>query len=134
MFGNSYTPVKIERDCAAVIVPEGSPVELPAGTIGYITQQLGGSFTVYVEGRLFRLAGDDADAIGKEPPPPPVADNAGSNDDVDHVVGKLLTAPYHQANSITVVDGVVSYYGDSVIVDDATHLEVVETIMAPAGG
>ena len=27
---------------------------------------LGGSFTVYVEGNLFRIAGKDADALGKD--------------------------------------------------------------------
>ena len=32
-----------------------------------MTQALGGSFTVYVEGNLFRIAGKDGDAIGKEP-------------------------------------------------------------------
>ena len=52
------------------MVPQGETVTLPAGQIGYITQALGGSFTVYVEGNLFRIAGDDADALGKEPPRP----------------------------------------------------------------
>ena len=41
------------------------------GTEGFITQALGGSFTVYVEGNLFRISGTDADALGKEPVPPP---------------------------------------------------------------
>ena len=44
MFSNSYTPVKFERDCHAVMVPEGAEVELPSGTTGYITQSLGGQF------------------------------------------------------------------------------------------
>ena len=38
-----------------------------AGTRGFVTQALGGSFTVYIEGNLFRIAGADGDAIGKEP-------------------------------------------------------------------
>ena len=42
-------------------------MKLKPGQAGYITQALGGSFTVYVEGNLFRIAGEDADAIGKEP-------------------------------------------------------------------
>ena len=36
-----------------------------AGQPGYVTQALGGSFTVYVEGNQFRIAGKDADAIGR---------------------------------------------------------------------
>ena len=42
------------------------PVTLRQGKTGFITQALGGSFTVYVEGNLFRIPGKDADALGKE--------------------------------------------------------------------
>ena len=70
MTGYSQTsePIVFERDCAAVMVPQGEQVTLPAGQNGYITQALGGSFTVFVDGNLFRIRGEDADAIGKEPP------------------------------------------------------------------
>ena len=70
MYSRSSEPVRFERDCAAVLVPQGEEVTLPAGTVGYITQSLGGSWTVFVEGNLMRIAGKDADAIGKEPPRP----------------------------------------------------------------
>jgi len=63
-YSRTSEPVKFERDCAAVLVPQGEKVTLPAGSVGYITQALGGSFTVFVEGNLFRIAGDDADALG----------------------------------------------------------------------
>ena len=48
------------------MVPAGIEIELKSGQSGFITQALGGSFTLYMEGNLFRLAGSDADAIGKE--------------------------------------------------------------------
>jgi hypothetical protein len=70
MYSRSSEPVRFERDCAAVLVPQGEQVNLPAGSVGYITQALGGSYTVFVEGNLFRISGLDADAIGKEPPEP----------------------------------------------------------------
>jgi metal-sulfur cluster biosynthetic enzyme len=53
------------------MIPVGDVVTMPAGTVGYITQALGGSFTVFVDGNLFRVAGVNADAIGKEPVLPP---------------------------------------------------------------
>ncbi len=56
----------IERDTPAVIVPAGVEVTLKAGQSGFIAQALGGSFTLYIEGNLFRLSGDNADAIGKQ--------------------------------------------------------------------
>ena len=59
-------PVTLQRDVEAIMVPAGIPVTLRAGKTGFITQALGGSFTVYVEGNLFRIAGKDADALGKE--------------------------------------------------------------------
>ena len=69
VYSRSSEPVRFERDCPAVLVPAGDVVTLPAGSIGYITQAWGGSWTVFVEGNLMRIAGQDADAIGKEPPP-----------------------------------------------------------------
>src|SRR5690606_22912542 len=70
MYSRTSEPVRFERDCPAVLVPQGDQVTLPVGSAGYITQALGGSYTVFVEGNLFRIAGKDADAIGKEIPPP----------------------------------------------------------------
>ena len=59
-------PFVVNREVQAVIVPAGQEVQLKPGQAGYITQALGGSFTVYIEGNLFRISGEDADAIGKE--------------------------------------------------------------------
>src|SRR5262245_43349575 len=67
MRGYENEPVVVQRDVKAVVIPAGINVMLRSGQAGYITQALGGSFTVYVEGNLFRIAGEDADAIGKEP-------------------------------------------------------------------
>ncbi|MDN5782264.1 MAG: putative Fe-S cluster assembly protein SufT, partial [Luteimonas sp.] len=66
MYSRNSEPVRFERDCDVVLVPQGDEVTLPAGSIGYLTQSLGGSYTVFVEGNLFRISGKDADAIGKE--------------------------------------------------------------------
>jgi hypothetical protein len=43
MYSRSSEPVRFERDCTAVLVPQGDVVTLPAGSIGYLTQALGGS-------------------------------------------------------------------------------------------
>ena len=64
MYRADNEPVNFTRDVDAVIVPAGVNVKLRQGQQGYITQALGGSFTVYVEGNLFRIAGKDADALG----------------------------------------------------------------------
>lgn len=60
--------VQLKRDCAAVQIPAGTTVTLPAGTAVDITQTLGGSYTVHAPGGLFRIAPQDADALGMERP------------------------------------------------------------------
>lgn len=59
--------VIVSRDLPAVTVPYGSPVTIEEGCVAVITQQLGGSYTVMVEGNLYRVEGRDADALGFEP-------------------------------------------------------------------
>ena len=74
-------PFVVNREVRAVIVPAGQEVNLKPGQAGYITQALGGSFTVYIDGNLFRISGEDADAIGQEAvKPPELPPNAGEED------------------------------------------------------
>ena len=73
------------------MIPSGDHVDIPAGTPGYITQSLGGSFTVFVDGNLFRIAGEDADAIGKQPVLPPTLAEDASDTDVEALMWISLT-------------------------------------------
>src|SRR5213596_1613609 len=56
--------VKLARDVEASIVPVGTKVTLQKGEQAYITQSLGGTYTVVVNGNMFRIDGKDADAVG----------------------------------------------------------------------
>jgi probable FeS assembly SUF system protein SufT len=135
MFSNSYTPVKFERDAVAVMVPEGTEVELPAGTVGYITQSLGGSFTVYIEGRLFRLAGDDADAIGREPPPRPELPDDATDQDVEDLIWTQLRTVYDPEIPINVVDLGLIYECNLVKGEDGgRQVDIAMTLTAPGCG
>lgn len=67
MTPNRRQAVSLSRDCAAVLIPEGSPITLQQGTEVHVTQALGGSVTVLVHGNLARIAACDADAVGLEP-------------------------------------------------------------------
>ena len=62
--------IEVTRDCEVVEIPGGQTHHLKKGTAVSITQALGESYTLMVpsHGGLFRLAGRDADAIGKENP------------------------------------------------------------------
>jgi probable FeS assembly SUF system protein SufT len=63
---HNVTSVELKRDCAALQIPSGASVTLPAGTPVDITQTLGGTFTVHAGGGLYRIGAVDADALGLE--------------------------------------------------------------------
>jgi probable FeS assembly SUF system protein SufT len=103
-YSSTSEPVRFERDCEAVMVPQGDSVTLPAGQAGYITQALGGSFTVFVDGNLFRIAGSDADAIGKLAPAPlELADDA-ADEDVEKLVWSQLRTCFDPEIPIDIVE------------------------------
>jgi probable FeS assembly SUF system protein SufT len=59
-------PVTLKRDVKAAVVPIGTVVTLQQGEQAYITQSLGGSYTVVVNGNMFRIDSADADALGMD--------------------------------------------------------------------
>jgi probable FeS assembly SUF system protein SufT len=56
----------LTRDVEASVVPIGTKVTLQKGETAHITQSLGGTFTVIVNGNMFRIESKDADALGLE--------------------------------------------------------------------
>lgn len=135
VYSRSSEPVRFERDCDAVLVPQGEAVTLPAGSVGYITQALGGSWTVFVEGNLMRIAGRDADAIGKEPPTPIELPDGASDEEVERLVWTQLRTCFDPEIPINIVDlGLV--YEANVARDDEgrRRIEVRMTLTAPGCG
>ena len=60
-------------------MPTGDPITIPCGAFISLTQTLGGSFTVVVNGNMARIAGADADAIGLRVEPLTFADSDTPN-------------------------------------------------------
>jgi probable FeS assembly SUF system protein SufT len=60
----SSEPKILLRDVEASVVPIGTKVTLQKGEIAHITQSLGGSYTVVVNGNMFRIGEKDSDALG----------------------------------------------------------------------
>jgi probable FeS assembly SUF system protein SufT len=134
-YSQTSEPVRFERDCAAVMVPQGEVVTLPAGQVGYITQALGGSFTVYVDGSLFRINGVDADALGKEPPPPLELPEGASDDDVEKLVWQQLRTCFDPEIPINIVDLGLVYQCELERLEDGTRkVDVAMTLTAPGCG
>ena len=104
MFGHTNEPFVVTRDVKAVIIPAGEVLQLREGTSGFITQSLGGSFTIYIEGNLFRISGSDADALGKEIEPPPEIPKDATDKDIEDIVWSQLRTCYDPEIPINIVD------------------------------
>jgi len=61
---NRSASIEVKRDVEAALIPSGTKVQLKQGSHVYVTQALGNSYTVYVNGNLVRVAGKDGDALG----------------------------------------------------------------------
>jgi probable FeS assembly SUF system protein SufT len=134
-YSNTSEPFTLDRDCPAILVPAGDEVTLPAGSHGYITQALGGSFTVYVEGNLFRIAGEHAPALGKAPPELPALPDNADDGEVEKVLWQQLRTCYDPEIPINVVELGLIYECNLLRGDDGSRrVEVKMTLTAPGCG
>ncbi len=128
-------PFVLARDTRAVIVPAGAEVTLKAGQSGFITQALGGSFTLYIDGNLFRLAGEDADAIGKQVVAPAALPPNASDEDVREAAWQQMRTCYDPEIPVNVVDLGLIYECSVMPAEDGTRsVSVRMTLTAPGCG
>ncbi len=128
-------PIVVNRDVRAVIVPAGVEVKLKTGSVGYITQALGGSFTVYVEGNLFRIAGTDGDAIGREALRAPELPPGATDDDVTRLVWEQLRTCFDPEIPVNIVDlGLVYDCAITPAADGGRNVAMRMTLTAPGCG
>lgn len=127
--------VTVQRDVKAVIVPAGVEVNLKAGQSGFITQALGGSFTIYIEGNLFRIAGEDADAIGKQVIKAPELPPDATIEDVRNLVWSQLRTCFDPEIPINVVElGLIYSCNVEAVPDGTRRVDIQMTLTAPGCG
>jgi probable FeS assembly SUF system protein SufT len=128
-------PVVVQREVKAVAIPAGSEITLKLGSVGYITQALGGSFTVYIDGNLFRIAGHDADAIGKTSAKAPEVPPGASEEDIKNVIWQQLKTCYDPEIPVNIVDLGLVYECDVTKNEDSTrNVDIKMTLTAPGCG
>ena len=96
--------VLVRRSVTVETIPSGQPFELHEGQLAQITQALGSSFTLVVEGQLVRLRGEDADAIGKEPPQSIVVPENVSTAEIEPLIWETLHTCYDPEIPVNIVD------------------------------
>jgi len=62
-----HQEILLTREVTAVQIPSGDTLTLPAGLAVFITQRLGGAYTVATAQGLARISSQDADALGVDP-------------------------------------------------------------------
>jgi probable FeS assembly SUF system protein SufT len=133
--GYENEPIVVQREVKAVAIPSGAEVNLKLASVGYITQALGGSFTVYIDGNLFRIAGENADAIGKTAAKPPEVPPGASEEDIKQVIWQQLKTCYDPEIPVNIVDLGLVYECDVTKNEDETrNVDIKMTLTAPGCG
>jgi probable FeS assembly SUF system protein SufT len=137
MYGSS-TPITLARDVEAAVIPVGTPVTLIKGEQAYITQSLGGSYTVVVNGNMFRIQGKDADALGLEPTQSSSSNGGGhpkSQEELEKEIWNQMRTCYDPEIPVNVVDlGLIYDCHLTGLGDNAYKVDVKMTLTAPGCG
>lgn len=132
-------PKILTRDVEAAVVPIGTKVTLQKGEQAYITQSLGGSHTVVVNGNMFRIADTDADALGLEVRAKPVAPAASTGpltpEQLEKQVWEQLKTCYDPEIPVNIVDlGLIYDCHLTPIGESNFKADVKMTLTAPGCG
>jgi probable FeS assembly SUF system protein SufT len=136
MYGSD--PITLTRDVEASVVPVGTKVTLQAGEQAHLTQELGGTFTVVVNGNMFRIDGKDADALGREVQDTKIKSATGApltKDELEKEVWNQLRTVFDPEIPVNVADLGLIYTCDIQSAGEASHkVEVKMTLTAPGCG
>ena len=131
---NATSSVELKRDCAAVQIPAGTTTTLAAGTTVQITQTLGGSYTVQASNGLFRVAAQDADALGIETAKVAVTETSSSNLD-EKLIWDTLRTCFDPEIPVNIVDlGLVYDMQLAKLSNGNSRVDVKMTLTAPGCG
>ncbi|MGH7916179.1 MAG: putative Fe-S cluster assembly protein SufT [Candidatus Binataceae bacterium] len=126
--------VELTRDCEAVQVPLGNRITLEKGVEAFITQSLGGTYTLQVAayGGLFRVAASDADALGKTPEEAAAPVTSG---DLEAMVWDQLKTCFDPEIPVNIVDlGLVYGMEITPVAEGTNRVDVKMTLTAQGCG
>jgi len=125
----------LSRDVEVAAIPYGDRLTLTMGTTVFITQALGGSYTVMTDhGYLVRIEGKDADAIGEKPVLPMTAEDTKGRSTQDLAWDQLKTC-FDPEIPVNIVDlGLVYKCEAQPLEDGGERVHVEFTLTAPGCG
>lgn|SRR5574340_1020839 len=124
----------LSREVEVAAVPYGDRITLAMGTVVFITQALGGSYTAMTDhGYLVRIDGRDADAIGETPTRPLTeAELAGKT--TEQLAWDQLKTCFDPEIPINIVDLGLVYKCEVEPRDGGEAVRVEFTLTAPGCG
>ena len=129
--------VAFSRDVRVILIPDGYEIPVEEGARGWITQVLGGHYTVQLDtGRLVRVSSADADAIGREAIKAPSAEDVDPDAEVtDEQVWDQLRQCFDPEIPLNIVELGLIYDIEILQLDEGGHRVNVEmTLTAPGCG
>jgi probable FeS assembly SUF system protein SufT len=128
------TSATTTRDVEVTRIPSGERITLATGTEVLITQALGGSFTILVPSQagLYRIEGQDADAIGREATSGSERPTEG---DLEQAAWNQLKTCYDPEIPVNIVDlGLVYSLDIKPHQEGGSEVNVQMTLTAPGCG
>lgn len=123
--------IEVTRECEAMLIPSGVKVTIQKGSLVMITQALGNSYTVYVNGNLARVAGKDGDALGMVIlDEPDVNDLLGTTEDK---VWELLKSCFDPEIPVNIVDLGLVYECKMTPNEDQKHFVEIKMTLTAVG-
>lgn len=128
--------IVLQRDVNVVQIPDGSPTILPQGHVVNLFQSLGGNFTVTTErGYMVRIAGADADAIGKEPPSLSHLETGEDQESVEKNAWEVMRTIFDPEIPVNIVDlGLIYHCKISPLPEGGHSADIIMTLTAPGCG
>ena len=125
------TELTASTQIVAQQVPQGLPLVIEAGQRGRITQALGDSISLDIEGRLARFDVSQFAALGVSPPATQITTDAPLEDQI----WAVLRGCFDPEIPVNVVDlGLIYDLRLSTLIDGRQHVKIEMTLTAPGCG
>ena len=125
----------LSQDCPATVIPAGDRATLANGTEVFIVQTLGGNITVRTDRGLYRIARENAGAIGGYTPPEMKAPIVSSGDFSEQIVWEALKTCFDPEIPVNIVDlGLIYDLSVEQTAGGRHAIDVKMTLTAPGCG
>jgi probable FeS assembly SUF system protein SufT len=128
--------IEVSRDIQTIRIPDGAFIVIPLGSKVRITQALGSAYTVEHGGNLYRVDGEDGDALGRPK-------RSGLPDDLQNAevsvatIHSILKTCFDPEIPVNLMDLGLIYRVDVIVLPSDTprkRIEIDMTLTAPGCG